>query len=65
MNNCLMRFTVFARCARELGEEDEASSPRRFRAVAHRGFWVSEQVPRGACPGDGGCCPLSLHPAVP
>ena len=35
-NNCILRFTVFARCARELGEEDTrwAASPLTFSQVA-------------------------------
>merc|ERR1711974_567485 len=32
MNNCLLRFTVFARCARELGEEDVRCNYQYYRA---------------------------------
>merc|ERR1711953_511686 len=32
MNNCLLRFTVFARCARELGEEDTRCKYQYYRA---------------------------------
>eukprot|EP00419_Tripos_fusus_P052974 CAMPEP_0172801182 /NCGR_PEP_ID=MMETSP1075-20121228/3021_1 /TAXON_ID=2916 /ORGANISM="Ceratium fusus, Strain PA161109" /LENGTH=108 /DNA_ID=CAMNT_0013639179 /DNA_START=75 /DNA_END=402 /DNA_ORIENTATION=+ len=30
MNHCILRFQVFARCARELGEEDTAANTSTF-----------------------------------
>merc|ERR1712139_158079 len=32
MNNCLLRFAQFARCARELGEEDTRCKYQYYRA---------------------------------
>eukprot|EP00445_Apocalathium_hangoei_P032431 CAMPEP_0203960244 /NCGR_PEP_ID=MMETSP0359-20131031/90991_1 /ASSEMBLY_ACC=CAM_ASM_000338 /TAXON_ID=268821 /ORGANISM="Scrippsiella Hangoei, Strain SHTV-5" /LENGTH=136 /DNA_ID=CAMNT_0050894489 /DNA_START=82 /DNA_END=489 /DNA_ORIENTATION=+ len=34
MNHCLLRFTQFARCARELGEEDTRCKYQYYRASA-------------------------------
>lgn len=31
-NHCILRFTVFARCARELGEEDTRCKYQYYRA---------------------------------
>merc|ERR1711904_436257 len=53
MNNCLLRFTVFARCARELGEEDTRCKYQYFRAQcacpeSHLEDWMEHRA-RGSC----------------
>merc|ERR1711948_232861 len=53
MNNCLLRFTMFTRCARELGEEDVRCKYQYYRAQCncHESFledWMEHRA-RGSC----------------
>mmetsp|Transcript_43865 Transcript_43865/g.87011 ORF Transcript_43865/g.87011 Transcript_43865/m.87011 type:complete len:107 (+) Transcript_43865:82-402(+) len=53
MNHCILRFQVFARCARELGEEDTRCKYQYFRAqcACHESFledWMEHRA-RGSC----------------
>merc|ERR1712032_674509 len=53
MNHCLLRFTVFTRCARELGEEDTRCKYQYFRAqcVCNESLledWMEHRA-RGSC----------------
>mmetsp|Transcript_32679 Transcript_32679/g.44399 ORF Transcript_32679/g.44399 Transcript_32679/m.44399 type:complete len:105 (-) Transcript_32679:14-328(-) len=53
MNHCLLRFTVFARCARELGEEDTRCKYQYYRAQcccpeSQLEDWMEHRA-RGSC----------------
>mmetsp|Transcript_114688 Transcript_114688/g.180560 ORF Transcript_114688/g.180560 Transcript_114688/m.180560 type:complete len:104 (+) Transcript_114688:94-405(+) len=53
MNNCLLRFTVFTRCARELGEEDVRCKYQYYRAQcccpeSQLEDWMEHRA-RGSC----------------
>mmetsp|Transcript_23248 Transcript_23248/g.62026 ORF Transcript_23248/g.62026 Transcript_23248/m.62026 type:complete len:108 (+) Transcript_23248:103-426(+) len=53
MNNCLLRFTQFARCARELGEEDTRCKYQYYRAQcccpeSQLEDWMEHRA-RGSC----------------
>ncbi|CAE7928467.1 unnamed protein product [Symbiodinium sp. KB8] len=52
-NNCILRFTVFARCARELGEEDTRCKYQYYRAQcacpeSQLEDWMEHRA-RGSC----------------
>mmetsp|Transcript_62598 Transcript_62598/g.174950 ORF Transcript_62598/g.174950 Transcript_62598/m.174950 type:complete len:104 (+) Transcript_62598:58-369(+) len=53
MNHCTLRFTVFARCARELGEEDTRCKFQYYRAQCACPEWQledwMEHRARGTC----------------
>lgn len=53
MNNCILRFVQFCRCARELGEEDTRCKYQYFRAQctcteSHLEEWMEHRA-RGSC----------------
>eukprot|EP00437_Effrenium_voratum_P024349 CAMPEP_0181412308 /NCGR_PEP_ID=MMETSP1110-20121109/8352_1 /TAXON_ID=174948 /ORGANISM="Symbiodinium sp., Strain CCMP421" /LENGTH=103 /DNA_ID=CAMNT_0023535011 /DNA_START=82 /DNA_END=393 /DNA_ORIENTATION=+ len=52
-NNCILRFTVFTRCARELGEEDTRCKYQYYRAQctcpeSQLEDWMEHRA-RGSC----------------
>mmetsp|Transcript_44489 Transcript_44489/g.129371 ORF Transcript_44489/g.129371 Transcript_44489/m.129371 type:complete len:104 (-) Transcript_44489:57-368(-) len=52
-NHCILRFTVFTRCARELGEEDTRCKYQYYRAQTACHEWQledwMEHRARGSC----------------